>query len=55
MGTWTLWITFNIAVALLLLLDLSLFQRRPHEIGLREAAIESVIWVAMSVTFCVSF
>jgi len=51
MGTWTLWIAFNAGVALLLLLDLGVFQRRAHVISLREAAIESAIWIALSIGF----
>ena len=51
MGTWTLWVAFNAGVALLLLLDLGLFHRRAHAISLREAAVESFIWVALSVAF----
>jgi tellurite resistance protein TerC len=51
MGTWILWIAFNAAVALLLLLDLGLFHRRAHTISLREAALESAVWVALSVGF----
>jgi tellurite resistance protein TerC len=51
MGTWTLWIAFNLGVAFLLLLDLGLFHRRAHAIALREAAIESAVWVALSVGF----
>lgn len=51
MGTWTLWIAFNAGVALLLLLDLGLFHRRAHTISLREAALESAVWVALSVGF----
>src|SRR6202166_3966784 len=51
MGTWTLWIAFNVGVAVFLLLDLGLFHRRAHVIALREAAIESVAWVALSVGF----
>ena len=51
MGTWTLWIAFNAAVALLLLLDLGLFHRRAHTIALLEAAVESAVWVALSVGF----
>jgi len=38
-------------VALLLLLDLGLFHRRAHTISLREAALESAVWVALSVGF----
>jgi tellurite resistance protein TerC len=51
MGTWTLWVAFNAGVALFLLLDLGLFHRRAHVIPLREAAIESAVWVALSVAF----
>ena len=51
MGTWTLWIAFNAGVALFLLLDLGLFHRRAHVISLREAALESAAWVALSLGF----
>src|SRR5579864_8830324 len=51
MGTWTLWIAFNAGVALFLLLDLGLFHRRAHVIALREAAIASAAWVALSIGF----
>jgi TerC family integral membrane protein len=51
MGTWTLWIAFNAGVAVFLLLDLGLFHRRAHVIPLREAALESAAWVALSVGF----
>ena len=51
MGTWPLWIGFNAAAAVLLLLDLALFQRRPHAVSLREAAIESAGWIALSIAF----
>jgi tellurite resistance protein TerC len=48
MGDWTLWIAFNAGVAVLLVLDLALFHRRPHAVTLGEAAIESAAWVALS-------
>src|SRR6202166_810610 len=51
MGAWPLWLAFNAGVALLLLLDLGLFHRRAHAIGLRAAAIESAAWVALSLSF----
>jgi tellurite resistance protein TerC len=51
MGTWPLWIAFNAGVLLLLLLDLGLFQRRPHVISLKEAALESAGWIALSLGF----
>jgi len=45
------WTAFNAGVALLLLLDLGLFHRRAHTISLREAALESAVWIALSVGF----
>jgi tellurite resistance protein TerC len=51
MGTWPLWIIFHAGVAILLLLDLALFHRRAHAIALREAAIESAAWIALSLGF----
>ena len=51
MGTWTLWIAFHAGVGLLLLLNLTLFHRRAHQIALREAALESAAWVAASAGF----
>src|SRR5579863_1442501 len=51
MGTWPLWISFNAGVAVLLALDLGVFHRRAHVIELREAAIESATWIALSLGF----
>ena len=51
MGTWPLWIAFNAGVLVLLLLDLGIFQRRPHVIALKEAALESAAWIALSLGF----
>jgi tellurite resistance protein TerC len=51
MGTWTLWIAFNAGVALLLLVDLGLLHRRARAIPLREAALESAAWLALSIGF----
>jgi len=51
MGTWPLWIGFNAGVALLLLLDLGLFHRRPLRIAPRRALLESLAWVALSLGF----
>src|SRR5580765_5920745 len=51
MGTLPLWIAFNAGVAVLLLLDLALFHRRAHAIALREAILESVAWVLLSLGF----
>jgi tellurite resistance protein TerC len=45
------WIGFNAFVVVLLLLDLLVFNRRAHEIKLREALGWSVFWVALSLGF----
>ena len=46
-----LWITFNLAVVVLLALDLFVFHREAHEVRKREAAIWSVIWIALALVF----
>jgi len=51
MGTWPLWIAFNAGVAGLLALDLGLIHRRARVIALRQAAIESAAWIALSLGF----
>lgn len=52
MGSLTLWVEFNAVVLILLVLDLAVFHRRAHEVRLREAAVESFFWVAISLGFC---
>jgi tellurite resistance protein TerC len=51
MGTLSRWIFFNIFVLVAVALDLGVFHRKPHRIRLREAAIWSVAWVALSIVF----
>jgi tellurite resistance protein TerC len=51
MGTLSRWIFFNIFVLVAVSLDLGVFHRRPHRIKLREAAIWSAGWVALSIFF----
>lgn len=51
MGTPLLWVAFNLFVLAAVALDLVVFSRRLHKIGLREAAVSSVAWVALSVLF----
>jgi tellurite resistance protein TerC len=45
------WIGFNVLILFLLSLDLFVFNKKPHEITTREAAITYVIWVAIALTF----
>lgn len=51
MGTWPLWIGFNAVVVLLLFTDLFWFHRHAQTISLREAAFESLVWIALSLSF----
>jgi tellurite resistance protein TerC len=51
MGTPLNWFLFNVFILLAIVLDLRVFHRHPHRVGLREAAIFSSCWVAVSVLF----
>jgi tellurite resistance protein TerC len=45
------WIIFNIFVLAAVALDLGVFNRRPHKIKMREAAIWSGVWIVLSGLF----
>jgi len=51
MGTTLLWVAFNLFVLLALALDLGVFHRKAHKIGLLEAAIWSAVWIGLSLLF----
>jgi tellurite resistance protein TerC len=51
MGTPLLWIGFNLFVLASIALDLGIFNRRLHKVGLREAGFFSLLWVALSILF----
>lgn len=51
MGTPLLWVGFNLFVLAALALDLGVFNRRLHKIGLREAGFFSLVWVLLSLLF----
>ncbi len=51
MGTLPLWIGFNLFVLAAIALDLGVFSRRLHKVGLREAAFWSLLWVGISLAF----
>ena len=46
-----LWLTFGIVVFLLLALDLGVFHRKSHVVGLREAMIWSAVWLLVAAAF----
>src|SRR5260221_8756385 len=45
------WVEFNIFVLAAVALDLFLFHRRPHKIGLREALLWSGVWIGAAALF----
>jgi TerC family integral membrane protein len=51
MGTLLLWVGFNLFVLVALALDLGVFHRKAHKIKFREAAVWSVVWIAMAMAF----
>src|SRR6266576_2635662 len=51
MGTPLNWIAFHLFIVMAIALDLRVFHRRPHKIGIREAALASFGWIAVSVVF----
>jgi tellurite resistance protein TerC len=51
MGTPLLWLGFNLFVLTAIALDLGVFHRKAHKVGIREAALWSVVWVTLAVAF----
>lgn len=47
----TLWIVFNIFIVSMLVVDLMIFNRKPHEISIRESLVWTGIWVALAIVF----
>lgn len=46
-----LWIGFTLFIIGMLALDLGLFQRRPHVIGMREALVWFAVWTSLALLF----
>jgi tellurite resistance protein TerC len=51
MGTPLNWLLFNVFVLAAIVLDLRVFHRHPHKVGLRGAAFASFCWIGISVLF----
>lgn len=47
----TLWILFNAFILAMLIVDLKVFNRKPHEISIKESLIWTGIWIAQAVIF----
>jgi tellurite resistance protein TerC len=45
------WIAFNAFVLAMLALDLGVFNRRPHQVSVREAGLWSALWVSLATAF----
>src|SRR5438046_196529 len=45
------WIGFCLFILTMLAIDLGVFNRRPHEISFKNAAVWSVIWIALALIF----
>ncbi len=46
-----LWIGFNLFILLLLIIDLKVFNRKPHEITIKESLLWSGVWIGVSLLF----
>jgi len=51
MGTPLLWIAFNLFVLIAIALDLGVFHRNAHKVAIREAALWSIVWVGLALSF----
>jgi tellurite resistance protein TerC len=49
-----IWITFNIFVIAMLIIDLKVFHREAHEISVKEALLWSAFWIGLALTFNVA-
>ena len=45
------WVAFNIFVLIMLALDLGVFHRRQHVVGVREALLWSALWISLAMVF----
>jgi len=46
-----LWVGFAIVIAIMLVVDLGVFHRRAHVVGMREALTWTFVWIALSLVF----
>ncbi len=50
----TLWIVFGVVVLVMLALDLGVFHKKQHVVGVKEALIWTAIWIALGLAFAVA-
>ena len=46
-----LWVGFNVFILVMLVLDLGVFNRKNHEIKVKEALLWSLFWIVLSLIF----
>lgn len=51
MGSLSLWISFNVFILFLLALDLGVFNRKAHEVSVKEALTWSGVWIGIAMLF----
>lgn len=49
--SFTLWILFNAFILAMLIVDLKVFNRKPHEVNIKESLIWTGVWITMAVIF----
>lgn len=49
--TWVPWAIFFGIITFMLILDLGVFQKKTHKLGMKEALIWSAVWIGLSVAF----
>ncbi|MFU8813215.1 MAG: TerC family protein [Balneolaceae bacterium] len=47
----TVWVVFNIFIISMLVVDLMVFNRKPHEISIRESLVWTGIWIVLAILF----
>ena len=50
-GEVLMWIGFNVCVLALLILDLRVFHRKAHAVGIKESLLWTAFWIALSLLF----
>jgi tellurite resistance protein TerC len=48
---WTWWVAFNAFILIMIVLDLIVFQRGSHQVGMKEALFWSGFWIVLSLVF----
>ena len=50
-GAWWAWVAFLVFVVFMLFLDLKLFHKKTHDVGIKEALLWTLFWVCLALVF----